>query len=260
MKIFLSVGHSILKSGVCTSASGYVNEYQYNKALAPYIKKELEKMGHKCDVIIIPERLLLRKNDEKGYKIPRANSGNYDLVCELHLNASGVNAKGSEVFYYRGDSKGRAIADRICANLHNLGFANRDPKTAQLYMINDTKPTAVLIESFFCDNKHDCDLANKLGYEKIAKAICYGLVGEVRDSNSKSENKVDKPHIVIYKGDGDIHCANILAHHFGCEKIRDDGTINTSKYGGKDKYNIIYIGEGKNRAESAKIALNRYIK
>lgn len=84
---------------------------------------------------------------------------------------------------------------------------------------------------------------------------------EAKEVNSvkKSEN-INKPYIVIYKGDGDMDCANILAHHFGCEKIRDDGTINTSKYGGKDKYNIIYIGEGKNRAESAKIALNKYIK
>ncbi|GAA0222862.1 hypothetical protein J2Z43_002146 [Clostridioides mangenotii] len=35
MKICITVGHSILKNGNCTSASGVVNEYQYSKALAP---------------------------------------------------------------------------------------------------------------------------------------------------------------------------------------------------------------------------------
>lgn len=45
MKIFLSVGHSILKGGSCTSAVGYTHEYRYNKELAPYIKEELESRG-----------------------------------------------------------------------------------------------------------------------------------------------------------------------------------------------------------------------
>ena len=36
-KAVISVGHSILKNGMCTSASGVVNEYQYNKALAPLL-------------------------------------------------------------------------------------------------------------------------------------------------------------------------------------------------------------------------------
>ncbi|HBF1195323.1 TPA: N-acetylmuramoyl-L-alanine amidase, partial [Clostridioides difficile] len=30
MKICITVGHSILKNGSCTSADGVVNEYQYN--------------------------------------------------------------------------------------------------------------------------------------------------------------------------------------------------------------------------------------
>ncbi|HDX7260820.1 TPA: N-acetylmuramoyl-L-alanine amidase, partial [Clostridioides difficile] len=34
MKICITVGHSILKNGSCTSADGVVNEYKYNKSLA----------------------------------------------------------------------------------------------------------------------------------------------------------------------------------------------------------------------------------
>lgn len=47
-KAVISVGHSILKNGMCTSASGVVNEYQYNKALAPLLKVYLEKNGWKA--------------------------------------------------------------------------------------------------------------------------------------------------------------------------------------------------------------------
>lgn len=55
-KIALSIGHSILKNGECTSASGVVNEYKYNKKLAPYIKKYLEKVGCTVDIINVPEK------------------------------------------------------------------------------------------------------------------------------------------------------------------------------------------------------------
>ena len=184
MRIFLSVGHSILRGGTCTSASGYTHEYRYNKELAPYIKEELESRGHKCDVIVCPEGTFTSKQGEHNYKIPIANSGKYDLVCELHLNASNGKGKGTEVFYYSSDSKGRNIANHICINICSLGFHNRGIKTAQLYMINETKPTSVLVESFFCDNKDDSDLAKQVGFRKMAIAIACGLLQE--SSSSKN--------------------------------------------------------------------------
>ena len=182
MRIFLSVGHSILKGGGCTSASGYTHEYKYNKELAPYIKRILELLGHSCDVIVCPEGVFPSKRSEYSYKIPIANSGKYDLVCELHLNAADGAGHGVEVFHYPGDKKGYNIANQICKNISSLGFTNRGTKTGQLYMINDTKPTAVLVESFFCDNKEDSDLAKKTGFKRIAQAIAYGLVCKVPDS------------------------------------------------------------------------------
>ena len=177
MRIFLSVGHSILKGGSCTSASGYTHEYRYNKELAPYVKRVLESLGHSCDVIVCPEGVFPSKRSEYSYKIPIANSGKYDLVCELHLNAADGAGHGVEVFHYPGDKKGYSIANQICKNISSLGFTNRGPITAQLYMINDTKPTAVLVESFFCDNKKDSDQAKKIGFKRMAQAIAYGLVG-----------------------------------------------------------------------------------
>ena len=50
MKILLSVGHSILKTGHCTSADGRpyggVLEYAYNKSIAEAVKKYLQSVGH----------------------------------------------------------------------------------------------------------------------------------------------------------------------------------------------------------------------
>ena len=195
MKIFLSVGHSILKGGSCTSAVGYTHEYRYNKELAPYIKEELESRGHKCDVIICPERAFPSKEGEYSYKIPKANGGGYDLVCELHLNASDGAGHGVEVFYYPGDKKGNNIASYICKNISSLGFTNRGPLTGQLYMINDTRPTAVLVESFFCDNRQDSNLASQVGFKKMAVAIACGLLQE--DCNSKANTSISDTNMKV---------------------------------------------------------------
>ncbi|WP_343098975.1 S1 RNA-binding domain-containing protein, partial [Clostridioides difficile] len=81
MKICITVGHSILKSGACTSANGVVNEYQYNKSLAPVLADTFRKEGHKADVIICPETQFKTKAEEKIYKIPRVNSVE-DVVSE----------------------------------------------------------------------------------------------------------------------------------------------------------------------------------
>lgn len=178
MRIFLSVGHSVLKSGATTSASGEVNEYYYNKALAPYVKQELEALGHTVDVVVCPERQFTSWTQERSYKLNIEHSKKYDLVCELHLNASDGKGHGMECEYYPNDSKGRAIAARLCDEYRKLGFTDRGAKErGDLYIINSTRATAVLIESFFCDNKADYALAKKLGYEQIAKAVAAGLTG-----------------------------------------------------------------------------------
>ena len=56
MRIALTVGHSLLKNGSYTSASGEdcggVNEYKYNKKLMKKVKKYLESDGHSVDLYI----------------------------------------------------------------------------------------------------------------------------------------------------------------------------------------------------------------
>ncbi|HGT0066591.1 TPA: N-acetylmuramoyl-L-alanine amidase, partial [Clostridioides difficile] len=103
-------------------------------------------------------------------------SGGYDLLIELHLNASDGQGKGSEVLYY--SNKGLEYATRICNKLGTV-FRNRRAKLDKgLYILNSSNPTAVLIESFFCDNKEDYEKAKKLGHEGIAKLIVEGVLNK----------------------------------------------------------------------------------
>lgn len=171
-KIALSIGHSILKNGECTSASGVVNEYKYNKKLAPYIKKYLEKIGCTVDIINVPEKKYTSKSSEKTYKLGKINGHKYDMAIELHLNCANGKAHGCEVYYV--SSKGKEIAQRIDKKLGTV-FTDRGVKTAQLYFLTKTDCPSALVESFFCDSKSDYKIGKN--YDKIGKLIAEGIAG-----------------------------------------------------------------------------------
>ena len=84
MKIILTVGHSVLQNGNCTSADGRayggVLEYAYNKNIVNRVAEYLRSVGHKVDVLICPELQFTKSTDEKAYKLQRVNNGGYDLV------------------------------------------------------------------------------------------------------------------------------------------------------------------------------------
>ncbi|UDN56632.1 N-acetylmuramoyl-L-alanine amidase [Clostridioides sp. ES-S-0010-02] len=265
MKICITVGHSILKSGACTSADGVVNEYQYNKSLAPVLADTFRKEGHKVDVIICPEKQFKTKNEEKSYKIPKVNNGEYDLLIELHLNASDGQGKGSEVLYY--SNKGLEYATRICKKLGTV-FKNRGAKLDKgLYILNSSKPTAILIESFFCDNKEDYEKAKKLGYEGMAKLIVEGVLNKT--INNVEVGKMYK-HTIVFEGEVDRIPALILSWRYEKEKclvcdIKDyvpgrtenlyivgAGACNKIKSITEEKFTEI---QGKDRFETTKKAL-----
>ncbi|WP_131793258.1 N-acetylmuramoyl-L-alanine amidase, partial [Clostridioides difficile] len=181
------------------------------------------KEGHKVDVIICPERQFKTKSEEKSYKIPRVNSGGYDLLIELHLNSSGVGAFGTEVFYY--SEKGKEYAQRIVDKLSKPFIRKKGDKEVgnrgvkldkSLYILNSSKPTAVLIESFFCDNKEDYEKAKKLGYEGIAKLIVEGVLNK---SIANNEVKQMYKHTIVYDGEVDKIPAIVLGWGYGSNKI-----------------------------------------
>lgn len=177
MKIILTVGHSILKTGNCTSADGRpyggVLEYAYNKNIVNRVAEYLRSAGRKVDVLICPELQFKKSTDEKAYKLQRVNSGGYDLAVELHLNASSMhNARGCESLYKT--EKGKKIAQQIQARLATVFRDRGIQKRDNLYMLNSTTPTTVMLETFFCDSSADCALAEKTD---VALLIAEGIHG-----------------------------------------------------------------------------------
>ena len=242
MKIAITVGHSILKSGVCTSANGVVNEYQYCKGLAPVLSDILIKEGHTVNVIICPEKQFTSKSQEQPYKLSRINGKCYDLVIELHLNSSdNKNAKGVETIYHQNSSKGKAYAERIEKKIVGLGITSRGAKKQtefvqkSFYILSGTDCPAVIIESFFCTNKTEVDLVNKLGYKAIAIAISEGILNKtIDDTISKKYTNA-----IVYSGDRDKIIAGLMK-----EFLPDSTIIDISDYKGHTTENVYTVGGG----------------
>lgn len=169
MNIIITVGHSRLKSGSYTSADGRryggCNEYIWSKRFSKQLRAALKKKGHKVTRVVCPEKKFIHSTEEKSYKLDIINSGSYDLVIELHLNAAGPAAKGCEVLYK--SDKGKKYAKKVQAALASI-FTDRGIKQRDdLYILNGTKPPAILIETFFCTSKSDYKKAKGLAKRKI---------------------------------------------------------------------------------------------
>lgn len=196
MKYFICVGHAAYGGGVYSSADGRkqggCNEYLYNKELAPHIVKWLEKAGHKAVLCIAPEGKLHSLNEEIDYFIGEEHKDNYDLSVQLHLNAFNGSAHGTEVYAY--NAEGLEVADRICKKLATVWTDRGAQIKTGLYWTRKTKAKAVLIESFFCDNKADYQKAKKLGMDAHAKLIAEGIIGKsISGSTSKPSSKPEAP-------------------------------------------------------------------
>lgn len=197
MNFFICVGHANYGNGVISSADGTgyggVNEYKYNKELAPYVVEWLKRAGHKATLCIAPEGQLHSLNDEINYFIGEEGKQNYDLSVQLHLNAFNGNAHGCEAYAY--NEAGKEVAARICEKLGTI-WDNRGPQIRTgLYWTRKTKAKAVLIESFFCDSKADYEKAKELGFDAHAKLIAEGIIGKnitgdtSANTNSESTKK-----------------------------------------------------------------------
>ena len=178
MKIALTVGHSILANGSCTSADGRkyggCNEYKYNKAFSQQVANALRKNGHKVDVIICPEKKFTKWQDERTYKLNYINSRDYDLVIELHLNAASPNAHGTEVLYK--SKKGAKYAKRVEKQWSKVFLSLGIQQRTDLYILNATNCPAILLETFCCTNKTDYKKAKGfMNRKKLAKLIANGI-------------------------------------------------------------------------------------
>lgn len=202
-------GHSQLKSGSFTGASGYINEAVENELVAKAVDKWLKIGGANSDLFIIPRKYLSSKDLEDDYKIPKANAKNYTGVVEIHFNANKTvdNPMGTECIYSEGSTRGRALAQRVNDRLDDV-FKDRNVKSnAQFYMLRRVTAPSIIIEVCFVDSKSDVNLYRNNGYDKIGKLIAEGMLNKtIADTSSPKKYE----HCVLYGNDIDDNGAEII--------------------------------------------------
>lgn len=174
MKISVNAGHSPAAPG----ASGLLDEVKEARAVKDALIKELKARGHTVSDSTAPDT----SKDTVSQQVKKANASGCEIAVSIHLNAGG--GTGSEVFYCKGSSKGKAIADKVApAVAESMGIRNRGVKddtqsaVGRLGWLRNTDAPAILIEVCFVDSQTDHDAYTKAGASKIADAIATALVG-----------------------------------------------------------------------------------
>lgn len=194
-KVFLSAGHGGSDPGAVSNGL-YEKTINLNTLLS--CKEELVRHG--VDVVCSRET---DQSDPVAQEVIEANASEADLAVSFHANAGGGD--GFEVYYYNTNAKATNLA-RLCEKyVESLGQNSRGIKHGNhLYFIKNTKMTAVLVESFFVDNKTDKLIGDTILEQKAfgvayAKAILeyFGITYKEKPENAS--NKIYRVQIGAYK-------------------------------------------------------------
>lgn len=188
-KVFLSAGHGGTDPGAVSNGL-YEKTINLNVLLA--CKSELERHG----VTVICSRTK-DENDPVIQEVKEANASGADIALSFHINAGGGD--GFEAFYYNSSEKGKKLASLCEKHVKNLGQNSRGLKSGnKLHFVKSTSMTAVLVESFFIDNKKDKTIGDTIA-EQTALGEAYAkAVLEYFDITYKSK-KTYRVQVGAYK-------------------------------------------------------------
>lgn len=189
MLIALDFGHS---KKADDGAYGILEEFKVNREYGALVKKYLEQLGHTVD--IVSKDTCTSQSDALIYRTKMEHKKKYDLYISCHANCYNGNGQGCEVLYI--SNTGKVYAEKIVNEIASLGFKNRGAKYRDnLYVLKHTYSSAIIIEPFFVDNKHDCNLYNA---DKIARAIVKGITGTNVKGQIAFPQKNNKKYTVDY--------------------------------------------------------------
>ena len=176
MKIAIDIGHNVNND---TGAVGIKPEDELTMAVGLRLMELLRAAKHHV-IECLPESAT-NVNDSLKQRVKKANIHHANIFVSIHFNAFYSRAYGAEVYAVSriGKGIGREVLDEIC----KLGFYDRGVKSANLYVLRKTQMPAILVECCFCDNKADMGFFD---VDKMAIAICKGLIGEVPDLHIKT--------------------------------------------------------------------------
>lgn len=164
-KIFINPGHDIdLDSGAVNPNTGR-RECDVARDAGKLLACYLQTAG--CEVRTL-------QNDDLGLVCAESNAWGADIFVSLHCNAFNTQARGTETLYksFNGQQLANDIQSQI---IRSINTVDRGVKERQdLWVLNGTDATAVLVEMAFIDNDEDLALLNN-DLDTIVRAIARGI-------------------------------------------------------------------------------------
>lgn len=188
-----------------SGASGIYMESVENRKIKDAVIKYLKQAGHTVydctvDSGTSQSNIINQiKNKINSYSGVTAN-------ISIHLNCYNGSAKGIECCVYENAGMAADIGKRICANISSAGFVNRGNKSrTDLGVLKGiTNGGAnVLVETFFCDNKSDCELYQNIGSDGFGKLIAEGILNtKIGGSTSSVQSNTQIGTVQLYEDNG----------------------------------------------------------
>ena len=191
--IILDAGHG----GEDPGAIGVTGVYEkdLNLELVFEIGKILEEKGYIVVYTRTDDKLLynedqnikgIRKISDLKNRCEAANKYPNSIFVSIHMNSFGEGKySGLQVYYSPGDEASRLLADKVQSSVKNSlqKENNRTIKQGDgMYLLENTEPTAVLIECGFLTNKTECEKLSKKEYQKeLSFSIVCGIIEYVEE-------------------------------------------------------------------------------
>ncbi|RHW38911.1 N-acetylmuramoyl-L-alanine amidase [Neobacillus notoginsengisoli] len=196
MKIMLDAGHGYSTAGK-RSPSG-MREYEFNRAVANFAKKELETYQNVT--------VYFAHSDDRDVPLKertdKANKLGIDVYVAIHANAyqdTWNSANGIDTFVYVTKPREAVdLAQKVQRHLvAKTGLRDRGVKTANFHVLRETKMTSMLAECGFMTNREEEALLRSDTYRMTcAKAITAGIVEQY---GLKKKPVAPKPVKSLYK-------------------------------------------------------------
>jgi N-acetylmuramoyl-L-alanine amidase len=184
--IALCDGHGMETAGKRTpigindkeTGANFMHENEFNRSVVKHLDAHLKRCGFDT-LLVAPTDI----DTPLSNRTALANSKNADFYLSVHANAVGNgewnNTRGIETFHY---TKASEASKKYASIIHKylIGgtkLPDRGVKSADFYVLKETKMPSVLVECAFMTSKEDAALLLTDAYrkecaEELAKAIC----------------------------------------------------------------------------------------
>lgn len=193
LTLAIDIGHNVSFDG---GAVGIRNEDILNYEVGSKLIEECKSAG--INVINCTPRSAASLYDSLNQRVVAANNNGADFFISIHHNVT-LGGQGSEILCIKG-GRAEQVANIILPEIVNLGLRSRGVKDRRdLFVLNKTNMSAILIECAFCDS--EVDMRN-YDTSKMAHAIFIGVC-KAFDIDAQGANRPisDSVFHTVVKGD-----------------------------------------------------------